>query len=1364
LSQLTAWSPFFQSKAKMRGRSLLNADKVTRLEPGEDELIRAQVEGDGTVTVSVRKEGNKAVIECDSPQAAEGVFCEHIWATLLHLMNKEGPGAGLNEIIKLKPQPPKARKREGEARPMQQSSEPRWMSRLAMLRPSSVDVQDQVQSVFPTQRQVCYAVLPRASQRHNGLVIELRQRTATATGWGKPKPLKVSPDVIASLTDPRDREICSLLLGGTWVTEHEASDTWTLSRSHAMYRIPPQAQVPLLKQMIATRRCYVDTAEGQDQEAPMRAILWDDGPAGEPAWSLYLHAVYDEDQLVDLQGEQEGEAASDAPTQDNSQPTGQATQEADASAPLNEAEAAAAEAALLEGFDDFDGDDDPPADDGPRDLLVDLQMRRAGRRVPIESPDLVLGGPNGLVIYEGRASLFDDREAWRWVSQFRDGRYIDDETDRSVMRVEASEADKFLDRLYLLPHLPELDLPEGLGRAEQNIQPVPHLDLFSPSSAPAVELAPSTAKSNVVARLWFGYGDQRVSPIAPGRFVPVAKAGETDDEGETPDGTGESPDSGQAAETDQAYQANDEDTRDAPDDGDDTGDDHGGATMQAVAAPPEVELATDAEGFATDGGQLIRRNRRAERQAINTCISLGLRHINTPSGDTMLLSTKLMPTVVGELIGKGWAVLADQQLIRTAGPPSLSITSGIDWFELRGNVEFTGEDGQQHEVSLPEILAAARAGRNMITLGDGSQGLLPTQWLEEHGLLTAMGEMQDDHLRFRSSQAAMLDALLDDKQLVEVDARFQKVRERLRAFDGIHPIEPANAFGGTLRPYQSHGLGWLSFLRRFAMGGILADDRGLGKTIQVLAMIQARKLGEPSHLDDLDLIDQPSDAKPDADAASANGKTGDGQTDGQAGETAKPNARPSIIVVPRSVVFNWVDEAKKFTPKLRVLPYAGPDRDQYHDRFEDYDLIITSYGLMRRDIDVLREIAFDYAVLDEAQAIKNPQSQSAKAARLLQANHRLALTGTPIENHLGDLWSIFEYLNPGMLGSSSRFAELIRGATTTRGVTRRSDRLPVAVPNELEADGFDAEQAAEHAAAVADGQDPNTDADALEQVASAIRPFILRRTKQQVLTDLPAKTEQTIICEMEPEQRRVYDQLKAYYRGNLLNQLDAADAGNAAAASSGKPSGGGLGQATFMVLEALLRLRQAACHPALIDKTSAVQIDRDTAPSAKLDELEQRLDEIIDEGSKALVFSQFTSMLSLIRKRLEQRGIKYAYLDGQTRNRKDVVQRFQTDPDLPVFLISLKAGGVGLNLTAAEYVFIMDPWWNPAVEAQAIDRTHRIGQDKPVFAYRMICEDTVEQRILELQSRKRDLAKAVVGGDQNVLSSLTRDDLEQLLS
>lgn len=1308
MTQLTAWSAYFDSKARMRGRALQLERKVRRLEPEDGELLRAEVDGedDELVTVALRSEGRMAIIECDSAAAAEGVFCEHIWATLLHLVHEPaGPGAPLDEVVKLKPQPPKARKREGARRPTRQN-EPMWMGRLALLRPSSSDLQEEATGVFPVQRQICYVVLPRASARHNGLVVELRQRSATATGWGRPKPLKVSAETVKALTDPADREICSLLLGAMWVTEQEAADAFLVPRSHAMYRVAPHAQRRLLKQMIATGRCALDPGDALGNTGgELAALQWDDGGADKAPWTLHLHGIYDE--------------ADEHPADDQDETE----------------DAQAGDSAL--GLDDIEEEDETP-DDSPRDLLIDLQARRGGRRIGIDEPELVLGGQDGLLIYKGRVAAFDDREAWRWAQQFRDERFVDDAVERPVMRVPADDIQRFLDRLYMLPHLPDIDLPEGLGRAEQTVDPVPHLDLHSPNSVPAMELAPSTAKNHLVGRLWFGYGEQRVSPVQPGRFVPVAPVAAGATPADTEDAA--TPAAGEPAE---AVTVAGEDAAPA----------EAMATQTAPEPTPEPAPSEEDDPFALpeDGARLIRRNRRAERLAIQRACSLGLRHIDTPAGDTMLLPVKLMPPAVANLMREGWVIAADQQAVRTAGPPSLSITSGIDWFELRGNVTFAGEDGTQHEVALPDVLAAARAGRNMITLGDGTQGLLPQQWLEEHGLLTALGQLNGDHLRFRSSQAAMLDALLGEREGLSVDETFTRVREQLRAFDGVKPMQPADDFAGTLRSYQQRGLGWLGFLRRFGMGGILADDMGLGKTVQVLAMLQGRKLGLAEYTDAV--------AMPNSENATN---------------------RPSIIVVPRSVIFNWADEARKFTSDLRVLAYTGPDREQSSEAINSYDLIVTSYGLMRRDIDFLSQIDFDYAVLDEAQAIKNPQSQSAKAARLLKARHKLALTGTPIENHLGDLWSIFEYLNPGMLGSNARFAELIRGAAGNTG--RRAGQPAangafVSLPGTLPADGRppasedgpDAERAADAAASRSQNNaddDAGPARDALLQVAGAIRPFILRRTKQQVLTDLPAKTEQTIICEMDPAQRKIYDQLRAYYRGNLLKQLDAPGNGASGSKASGATSGGrGLGRAAFMVLEALLRLRQAACHPALIDKTAAAAtFDTLNAPSAKLDELEQRLDEIIDEGSKALVFSQFTSMLGLIRKRLDERGIKYAYLDGQTRNRKDVVDRFQTDPDLPVFLISLKAGGVGLNLTAAEYVFIMDPWWNPAVEAQAIDRTHRIGQTKPVFAYRMICEDTVEQRILELQGRKRDLAEAIVGGEENIIANLTRDDLERLLS
>jgi len=1282
MTQLTAWSPFFPSKARMRGRALQLGQKVTRLEPAEDELVRAEVEGESVVTVSVKSDGRRAIIESDSPQAAEGVFCEHIWATLLHLVHdSSGPGASVEEVIKLKPQPPKAKKRIGAPRAVG-SSEPQWMGRLALMRPSAADIEEETSGVFPVQRRVCYAVVPRLSARHNGLVIELRQRTATVTGWGRPKPMKISPETVKAMSDPADREICSLLLGANWVNEHEATDGFGLGRTHAIYRVAGNAQRRLLRQMIATGRCAIDTGDEFDQGVEPKPLAWDAQEEGTP-WQLFLHGVVEEDEAAPPELEEDDALA----------------------------ELARRSPDLFEGDDeDEPGESAPAPEPEPRDLLIDVQMRRGGHRVAIEQPELILGGADGLVIYEGKASTFDDREAWRWVSQFRDDRFEDDATGRTVMRIPAGDVDRFLDRLYMLPHLPELDLPEGLGRTEQTLEPVPHIDLHSPNSVPAMELAASTAKNHLVARLWFSYGEQRVSPVQTGRFVPVSTA--VDGEPPSAEGTPADKQDTQAAE---------------PQDGE----------MAAEVAPQEAgndPASPPVEEDDPSTARLIRRNRRAERKSIQQCATLGLRHIASPSGDTLLLPLRLMPNAISELLNAGWSVAADQQVVRTAGPPALSITSGIDWFELRGSVKFAGEDGTDYEVSLPEVLAAARAGRNMVELGDGSQGLLPQQWLEDHGLLTALGQVQDDHLRFGMSQAAMLDALLDERDLISIDETFAQARKELQAFDGVEPLEPSIEFMGKLRSYQRRGLGWFGFLRRFGMGGILADDMGLGKTIQVLAMIQARILREEGYTDH--------------------------------GKVPEQGNGPSLIVVPRSVVFNWIDEAKKFTPELKILMYTGPDREHLREQFDQCDMVVMSYGLMRRDIEALRDVNFDYVILDEAQAIKNGQSQSAKAARLLRGRHRLALTGTPIENHLGDLWSIFEFLNPGMLGSNARFADLIRGATRGRvqpAMRQLSDANVAATAPGFDPDSSEAAQAADAAASSGKtGDSAQRSKDALVQVAAALRPFILRRTKQQVLTDLPAKTEQTIICEMAPAQRKIYDQLRAYYRGNLLKQLDAPGSG-AVAASGAK--GRGLGRSAFMVLEALLRLRQAACHPALIDKTAAAgAMGTLDAPSAKLDELDQRLDEIIDEGSKALVFSQFTSMLALIRKRLDERGINYAYLDGQTRNRKDVVERFQSDPDLQVFLISLKAGGVGLNLTAAEYVFIMDPWWNPAVEAQAIDRTHRIGQKKPVFAYRLICEDTVEQRILELQGRKRDLAEAIVGGQENLIANLTREDLERLLS
>jgi len=603
-------------------------------------------------------------------------------------------------------------------------------------------------------------------------------------------------------------------------------------------------------------------------------------------------------------------------------------------------------------------------------------------------------------------------------------------------------------------------------------------------------------------------------------------------------------------------------------------------------------------------------------------------------------------------------VEADGGIYRRAGNFSLSVATGIDWFELRGGADFGGVNA-----TLPQLLAAMKKGEGVVRLDDGSLGLLPEDWLKKFGLLAQVGKTEDDHLRFTRMQAGMLDAMLAAQPEATFDEAFAKAREELRRFEAIEPSVAPQGFVGELREYQNEGLGWLHFLRRFGFGGCLADDMGLGKTVQVLAMLETRRQLRASSPD------------------------GNGHD--------KPG--PSLAVVPRSLIFNWRQEAERFTPQLRVLDHTGNTRAKDRcDHFGEHDLVLTTYGTLRRDIAKLKDIRFDYVVLDEAQAIKNAATASAKATRLLQADHRLCLSGTPIENHLGELWSLVEFLNPGMLGSSPVFCGT-------------GDRAP--------------------------------DEQTRGVLARALRPFILRRTKSQVAKDLPEKTEQTLYCELDEVQRKLYDDLRNHYRQSLLAKIDQ----------------DGMGRSKIQVLEALLRLRQAACHPGLIDKA------RTGESSAKLEALLPQLREVMEEGHKALVFSQFTSMLAIVRSRLDAEKIPYEYLDGRTRDRQAKVEAFQADGGCKPFLISLKAGGLGLNLTAADYVFLLDPWWNPAVEAQAIDRTHRIGQTRQVFAYRLIARDTVEERVLELQKTKRDLADSIINADNSLIRTLRREDLELLL-
>ncbi len=552
----------------------------------------------------------------------------------------------------------------------------------------------------------------------------------------------------------------------------------------------------------------------------------------------------------------------------------------------------------------------------------------------------------------------------------------------------------------------------------------------------------------------------------------------------------------------------------------------------------------------------------------------------------------------------------------------------------------------EHAADPLTVLEAWRTNRALVPLLDGGWAPLPRNWLAEHGaLLQELLEARDANGRVGRNSTAALVELLEDTE-AEVPPDLQRLRTFLEGGEGLPEVLPPRDLRADLRPYQRAGLQWLRFLRDMELNGVLADDMGLGKTVQALAA----------------MLD-------------AGGR--------------------HLVVAPTSVLRNWAIEAARFAPTLKVNVYHGPDR-----RLDPTaDLTITSYALLRLDLDRLREQTWTYTVLDEAQAIKNPQSQTARAAFKLPSAHRMCLTGTPVENRLEELWSLFRYLMPGLLGSEAAFKDRF-----SRPIENGDDKARAALRNR-------------------------------------VRPYVLRRLKQQVATELPPLTEVVERCPLEDQQRRVYEGVRLTAHRDVQAAL---------------AQGGG---STMQVLEALLRMRQACCDPALLPGDVG-----EGAGAAKLDRLEEILVEIVGEDHKALVFSQWTSLLDRVEERLLELGIDWVRLDGSTRDRQAVIDTFQSDAGPPVFLLSLKAGGFGLNLTAADYVIHLDPWWNPAVERQATDRAHRIGQDKPVVSIKLVAEDTVEERILELQAAKRELADAALGTEGGFLRALTADELRSLFA
>jgi non-specific serine/threonine protein kinase len=563
----------------------------------------------------------------------------------------------------------------------------------------------------------------------------------------------------------------------------------------------------------------------------------------------------------------------------------------------------------------------------------------------------------------------------------------------------------------------------------------------------------------------------------------------------------------------------------------------------------------------------------------------------------------------------------------------------------------------EQEVKLKEVRQALKRGENFIKLADGSIGQIPPEWLERYKHIFNMTKETEDGLRVRDYQLTMLDELLEDASHANIAAEFEEKRERLRNLQGIAKQPIPKGFTGELRPYQKAGLDWLHFLREYGFGGILADDMGLGKTIQMLAYLQNQR------------------------------------------EQAKVTSA-ALLVVPKSLLTNWQRESATFTPNLRILEYIGIDRDKEMSSFDEYDIIITTYGTMLRDVESLRNYRFSTVVLDESQAIKNPLAKTSKAARLLNAEHRLAMTGTPVENNSFELWSQFAFLNPGLLGNLDYFKRDFAKAIESR--------------------------------------DGEAEANLLKRM---VYPFILRRTKEQVAPELPPLTERVIYTEFDAPQRKLYEQTRDKYRAQLLGLVDDS----------------GMNNARMKILEGLLRLRQICIHPVLVEPTYNKDV-------AKFEILLETLETLRAEGHKALIFSQFVQTLKLLEKDLKKSKMKYTYLDGRTRKRQERVDEFQNNPNISFFLISLKAGGVGLNLTAADYVIHLDPWWNPAVEMQATDRAHRIGQDKPVFVYKLIARDTVEEKILQLQERKKALVEQLISSESSFFKSLTRDDVEVLFS
>ncbi|MCI0921026.1 DEAD/DEAH box helicase [Sphingobacterium rhinopitheci] len=636
---------------------------------------------------------------------------------------------------------------------------------------------------------------------------------------------------------------------------------------------------------------------------------------------------------------------------------------------------------------------------------------------------------------------------------------------------------------------------------------------------------------------------------------------------------------------------------------------------------------------------------------------LGLKKLDALFG-SYITSSNSFPNVFewlnnyqSQLTEKGFEIkhsTGDKQFFIGKTTLDIEVVEDNDWFDVRAFANFG-----PYKIPFIQLRDHILNRIQEFKLPNGEIAIIPEEWFAQYEHLFQFA-VKKDSLHLHKTHIGVLHEISEHTALT-----MSRKLQNLSNFEEIPNIEQPKEFKGALRPYQQAGYNWFHFLQEFNFGGVLADDMGLGKTVQTLALLQRQKEESKS-------------------------------TD---------HAKTSLLILPTSLVYNWHKEAQKFAPQLRILLHTGSNRFKDPFAFSHFDLVITTYGIARSDEELLSKFFFNYIILDESQNIKNPTSKSFKAIKLFKSRHKLALSGTPIENSVSDIWSQMHFTNPGLLGNYSYF--------------QKEFVIPI---------------------------EKKKDEDIAKRLQAIIKPFILRRTKNQVATELPPKTEQIIYCEMTEGQGELYESTKSEYRNALLEGTVQQGTKNTQIA----------------LLQGLTKLRQLANHPKMTEEDYK-------NGSGKFDAVIEMLSSISSEGNKVLIFSQFVKHLEIFKSYFERKNIPFAYLDGGTKDRAEAVNYFKNNDDVRIFLISIKAGGVGLNLTEADYVFILDPWWNPAVEQQAIDRSHRIGQTRNVFIYKFITKDTVEEKIVALQNRKKSIATSLVTTEESFVKSLSQDDLKELL-